>query len=194
MRVGHDDPFHHIPANVRRLVSDPRIGGVLIFSYADDVYMGGAPVSVALALVEALDLYGIVGLQQGWGPKKTEQVLPHSCDPVILPLPHDHTCKLLLDEAIGFKACRGVPRHPTNEDSFIDEALEPVARRHDNLLDPVVVVSDEDPFAALRLLQVCGVNKSGHILSGVLPDSSTAYTTSGMHPSHQRWERYKGFR
>ena len=39
-----------------------------------------------------------------------------------------------------------------------------MARRHDNLLDMVADVADEDPFAALRHLQVCGVNRLGHIL------------------------------
>ncbi len=42
-----------------------------LFSYADDVYMGGAPTRVALALSAASDLYAMVGLQLGWGPKKT---------------------------------------------------------------------------------------------------------------------------
>jgi hypothetical protein len=40
-------------------------------SYADDVYMCGVPTMIALALSAALNLYAMVGLQLGWGPKKT---------------------------------------------------------------------------------------------------------------------------
>jgi hypothetical protein len=69
----------------------------------------------------------------------------------------------------------GVPRHPTNKDSFIVDAMETVAKRHDNLMDLVVVVSEEDPFAALRLLQVGGVNRFDHISSVVPPNSSVAF-------------------
>ena len=75
----------------------------------------------------------------------------------------------------GFKACLGVPRHPTNIDSFIAEALLPVAGRHDNLLDLAFDVSDEDQFVALRFLQVCGVNRFGHILSAVLFDATATF-------------------
>jgi hypothetical protein len=45
-------------------------------SFADDIYMGGAPMSVLLALTTAPTLYEVLGLLLGWGPKKTELVLP----------------------------------------------------------------------------------------------------------------------
>jgi hypothetical protein len=41
---------------------------------------------------------------------------------------------------------------------------------HDRLLDFTEEVSDEDPFAALRLLQTCGIQRFGHVLSAVPPD------------------------
>ncbi len=41
---------------------------------------------------------------------------------------------------------------------------------HDMLLDLTEEVSDEDPFAALRLLQTCGIQRFGHVLSVVPPD------------------------
>ena len=41
---------------------------------------------------------------------------------------------------------------------------------HDRLLDLTEEVSDEDPFAALRLLQTCGIQRFGHVLSVVPPD------------------------
>ena len=50
-----------------------------------------------------------------------------------------------------------------------------MARRHNNLLDLVADVADEDPFVALRLLQVCGVNMFGHILSAVPPNATSAF-------------------
>ena len=42
-----------------------------LFNFADDVYMGWAPVNVALALNVASGLYGMIGLSLGWGPRKT---------------------------------------------------------------------------------------------------------------------------
>ncbi len=69
----------------------------------------------------------------------------------------------------------GVPIHPTNIDSFIAEALLPVAGRHDSLLNLISAVFDEDPFVALILLQVCGVNRFGHILSVVPADATTTF-------------------
>ena len=38
--------------------------------------MGRVPTSVAGALSQASSLYAMVGLQLGWGPKKTELVIP----------------------------------------------------------------------------------------------------------------------
>jgi len=146
-----------------------------LFSFADDVYMGGLPVYVAQALTEAVDLYRMVGLTLGWGPKKTELVLPIDCDPSSLPLPCDISGRPLPEVVSGFKACLGVPRHPANDLPFIAEALGAVSVRHDNLLDLVASVADEDPFGALRLLQVCGVNRFGHVLSAVPPEASTIF-------------------
>ena len=60
---------------------------------------------------------------------------------------------------LGFKACLGVPMHPTSDDTFVLNDLEHVAQRHDSLLDLIADNNDQDPFVALRLLQVCLVNK-----------------------------------
>ena len=38
---------------------------------ADDVYLGGVPGNVALALAAAPSLYRMIGLLLGWGPRKT---------------------------------------------------------------------------------------------------------------------------
>ena len=53
--------------------------------------------------------------------------------------------------------------------------MNPLAQRHDDLLDLVGAVSDEDPFAALRLLQVCGVNRFGHVLSAIPPENTATF-------------------
>ena len=42
-------------------------------------------------------------------------------------------------------------------------------------MDLIADISDETPFVALRLLQVCGANKFGHILSDVPPGSSAYF-------------------
>jgi len=46
-------------------------------------------------------------------------------------------------------------------------ALRDLGVQHDRLLDLVEEISDEDPFATLRLLQVCGFSRLGHVLSVV---------------------------
>jgi len=113
----------------------------------------------------------MVGLHLGWGPMKTELVLPPSCDPddEIL-LPRDNDGRPLPNVVQGFKACLGAPRHPTNDGDFIMSALDLVVSRHDSLLDLISDVAEEDPCAALGLLQICGVNKFGHIISAVPPE------------------------
>ena len=65
-----------------------RVEGFL-FSYADDVYMGSAPVQVADALTTAPGIYANVSLSIGLGPKKTELVLPTDCDPEEQPIPRN---------------------------------------------------------------------------------------------------------
>jgi hypothetical protein len=55
------------------------------------------------------------------------------------------------------------------------DALRHVIVRHDNHLELVGDASQEDPFVALRLLQVCGVNRFGHILSAAPPESASLF-------------------
>ena len=69
----------------------------------------------------------------------------------------------------GFSAFLGVPRHASNDPHFITTTLEKLGTRHDCLLDLVEEVFVEDPFAALILLQVCGVPRFGHVISSVPP-------------------------
>ena len=52
----------------------------------------------------------------------------------------------------------------------MSNALRKLGEAHDRLLDLKEEVSDEDPFAALRLQQTCGIQRFGHVLSAVPPD------------------------
>ena len=45
------------------------------------------------------------------------------------------------------------------------------------LLDLVEFVANEDPFASLRLLQVCGVQCFGHIINAVPPPLVADFAT-----------------
>ena len=47
-----------------------------LFSYADDVYMGGKPVQVAVTLTTTPCIYGDVGHSLSWGPKKKDRASP----------------------------------------------------------------------------------------------------------------------
>jgi hypothetical protein len=46
---------------------------------------------------------------------------------------------------------------------------------HDKLLDLTEEIADEAPFAALRLLQTCGISRFGHVLSAVPPPLAQAF-------------------
>jgi hypothetical protein len=64
----------------------------------------------------------------------------------------------------------GVPRYATNDTVvFTSSTLESLGEHHERLLDLIEEVADVDPFAALHLLQVCGVNRFGHIISAIPP-------------------------
>ena len=47
-----------------------------------------------------------------------------------------------------------------------------------SLVDLFEEISIEDPFASLRLLQVCGVNRFGHIISAVPPPLVDQFATA----------------
>ena len=52
---------------------------------------------------------------------------------------------------------------------FINKALRKLAARHDRLLYLDRDIAEDDPLTALRLLQVCGVNRFGHVIFAVPP-------------------------
>jgi hypothetical protein len=66
-------------------------------------------------------------------------------------------------------------RHFDNDPDFLHEALKAMGSTHDRLLDLTEEIVGEDPFAALRLLQTCGINMFGHVLSAVPPTLAIAF-------------------
>ena len=62
-----------------------RIGSLLgpdgaLYAYLDDVYLLADHVHMAIALIAAPSIYKRVGLRIGWGPGKTELILPSDVD------------------------------------------------------------------------------------------------------------------
>ena len=58
---------------------------------------------------------------------------------------------------------------------FLHEPLRPLGSTQDRLLDLTEEIADEDPFAALRRLQTCEINRFGHVLSAVPPPMVIAF-------------------
>jgi hypothetical protein len=138
-----------------------------LHAYSDDGYLLADPVHMAIALDAAPSIYKKVGLRIGWGPCKTEMILPPDVDSDSFLSLVGPDCHPFI--VTGFTSCLGVPRHATNDHVFTSTTLESLGERHDRLLDLIEEVADVDPFAALRLLQVCNVNRFSHTISSVPP-------------------------
>ena len=113
---------------------------------------------------------GKMGLRLGYGPGKTELILPKNCTRDEFPYPLDDPEIPAPQVVAGFQSCLGVPRHFSNDPIFLSDAMQKMGGAHDRLLDLTEEIADEDPFAALRLLQTCAISKFGHVLSAVPPD------------------------
>ena len=61
-----------------------------LFRYADDVYMGGASVQVAVALFEAPGVYALVGLKLGWVRRRQSLYSPLTVIQKIFPYRETH--------------------------------------------------------------------------------------------------------
>jgi hypothetical protein len=142
----------------------------------------------------ALGLYDMVGLHLGWGTKKTKFVLPLNCDLDSLPRPRDPAEHPLPGIFPSFRACLGVPRHPTYDENFITAALKPVALQHDMLLELVADVSNEDLLASLRLMQVCGINRVDTYSTRSPMNLWPHFANNGTQPSPRRLEPSTGLR
>ena len=53
--------------------------------------------------------------------------------------------------------------------------MQAIGTTHDRLMDLPEEVVDKDPFAALRLLQTCGISRFDHVLSAVSPPMAQAF-------------------
>ena len=148
---------------IRAMVGD---AGAL-FAFSDDAYCISSPVILAAVLKELTPLYRLVGI--GWGNGKTEFWLPRGYQVDSLDIPRAATGAPLPAVVEGFTACLGIPRHRQNDQEFIRAALVKVAEKHDTVLNLVKRIAPSAPFAALRLLQVCGVRRFGHIMRGIPP-------------------------
>ena len=76
-----------------------RLGAILgpdgtLYAYYDDVYLVSDPVNMFITQVVAPAIYKIVGLRIGWGPGKTELILPPRCDPYAFLQQLDGACWL----------------------------------------------------------------------------------------------------
>ena len=114
-------------------------------------------------------IVGKVGLRIGWGPGKTELMLPQGFQRDSFPYPLDVPNFPAPQVVRGFQSYLGVPRHSGNDLDFITNAMVSLGEKHDRLLDMTEEIADENPFATLRLLQMCGVSRFGHVLSAVPP-------------------------
>jgi hypothetical protein len=104
-----------------------RLGSLLgpegaLYAYFDDVYLLADPAHMAIALAAAPSLYKKVGLRIGWGPGKTELILPSGTDNASFLTTLGPECHPSL--VTGFTYCLGVPRHPSNYPEFISPALQ----------------------------------------------------------------------
>jgi hypothetical protein len=59
---------------------------------------------------------------------------------------------------------------------FITRSMDKSVARHDILLRLMENVAEYNPFADLRLLQVCGVNSFGRVISSVPSDIIHPFT------------------
>ena len=141
----------------------------VVYTYSDDSYILAPKEQMAVVLEEAPGIFGKVGLRLGYGPGKTKLILPQECSKEEFPFPLDNPTAPNLQVVTGFKFCLGVPRHFSNDPVFLHDAMQKMGGAHDMLLDLTEEIADEDPFAALRLLQTCGISKFGHVLSVVTP-------------------------
>ncbi len=142
----------------------------MLVAYSDDCYLHGPPRYVAETITAAPPLYKKVGLRIGWGPAKSELVLSCGIDPETLPLPRSADGRILPHLVDGLEACLGLPRHRHMCAAFITRAMQKPAARHDRLLQLVTDIAEDAPLTALRLLQVSGVNRFGHVISTVPPN------------------------
>ena len=110
-----------------------------LYAYSDDVYLISNLVDTVKALSTALGIYMKVDIRSGWGPCKTELILPPDCDPEDFLSLMDILGEGLPHIVPGVSACLGVARHATNDPKFIAASLENLGIRHDIVIDLVIL-------------------------------------------------------
>ncbi len=86
-----------------------------LYVYCDDSYLVAELDKVAEVQAQATTIFGKVGLKIGYGPEKTELILPRGYDRDTFPYPLDDPEIPAPRVVVGFKACMGVPCHSCNE-------------------------------------------------------------------------------
>jgi hypothetical protein len=114
----------------------------VVYAYCDDSYILAPIEHMAQVLHQAQGIFGKVGLRIGYGPGKTELILPKDCSREDFPYPGDDPLILAPQVVQGFQSCLVVPRHPTNDPEFINKSLQKMGEAHDRLLDLTEEVSD----------------------------------------------------
>jgi len=153
-------------ARLRQAVGEEGV----VYTYSDDSYILAPKEQMAVVLAKAPGIFGKVGLRLGYGPGKTELMLPQGCSKDEFPFPLDDSAALAPQIVEGLTSCLGVPRHFCNDPVFLHDAMQKMGGAHDMLLDLTKKIADEDPFVALRLLHTRGISKFGHVQSAVPPD------------------------
>ena len=157
-------------APVYRTLQDKLSPEGMLVAYSNDCYLHGPLAKVAATIINAAPpLYKKVGLRIGWEPEKSVLVLPPNVDPETLQLPRGDDGRIIPHVVEGLEACLGIPRHRNMCVDFIPKAMRKPAARLDRLLALVKNITEDAPLTALRLLQVCGVSKFGHVISIVPP-------------------------
>jgi len=147
----------------------------VLYTYCGESYLLAPVEKMAQVLHQAPNIFEKLSLRLGYGPGKTELILPHGCPKSSFPFPLNDPQVAAHQVVACFKACLGVPRHFTSDPAFTHSALHALGVAHDRLLDLREEIADEDPFTALRLLQTCGISRCGHVLSAVPPHLVQAF-------------------
>jgi hypothetical protein len=107
----------------------------IVYTYSDDSYILAPKEQMAVVLAEAPRIFGKVGLRLGYGPDKTELILPQRCSKEEFPFPLDHPTIPAPQVVVGFESCLGVPRHFSDDPVFLHDAMRKMGDTHDRLLD-----------------------------------------------------------
>jgi hypothetical protein len=114
-------------ARLRAAVGDE---GVL-YTYRDESYILAPMENMAEVVHQAPGIFGKVGLRIGYGPRKTEIVLPQSCPREVFPYPLDNPQVPAPHVVDGFRTCLGVPIHSQNDPEFLHNSLRSTGAAHD---------------------------------------------------------------